>query len=1328
MNKKKIGALLCGIFIANFIGSSATITVKAKDKVDDLKEEYVNLALEKDVKVSGLESTNSWKGDKAVDGDYITEDSRWSSGEVTSTNSQWLSVDLGDEYVIDHLNIRWQNFAYATEFKIQKSSDNENWTDITGTLTNPLGKNEADRNKVNRIDLEKEETTRYIRVLITKKNQWNSVSIREFEVMGYKLFKGNVAEGKETKASAVENNNTNWGANKVVDGDKTSDDSRWSSPTMPVKPNNDSHQWVYIDFGKNLDIESAKIHWYKKAFAEDYSIEVSDDGKEWREVKKVTHDSGNNMNMVDEINFDNKENARYLRVYIRERNANAYNNVSIREIEVLGEEKIVPDFTPSLEQIANGITSLPEVTISDEMIKLPEVPEGFGIKLKGSEFENVITHGGEITDSNIVDRDVSLLFEIYKEDEPEKTVEKSLTLTVPEKTSLNEEFFPKVDNGNGEPKVIPSLQEWYGLEGNFNLTEGSRILINDKNNVNLMKVAKLFNESLKDFKGIELEIVEVSSDESVKEGDIYIESQLEDKYEVGKEGYFTQVQDSIKIYSSYYTGALYGTTTLLQILWQDENHSSIPCGVIRDFPKYEIRGAMLDVARMPMRMEFLEDYSKILSWYKINEFHIHLNDNQWAPQGTNFNKPENWDSVYSAFRLESKNHPGLKPSNDDLNDPYYTQEEFVNLQKDAMNRGMEVVPEIDTPAHSLPFTKYNREKGTPINSEKYWFDHIDIDNPEGAKFIKGLFDEFLDEENPIFLGDTVHLGIDEYDTRVGDKFRKYAADMSQYLIDKGKTPRVWGSLKPFGGETMLPKDTIIDVWSLGWEDPKARIDEGYKLVNVPQPYTYITPSRWHKDFMDTQYVYNNWEPVQFNGNTSLPLGEPNLLGGKMAIWGDESMEGIVEMDLHERLLPAVATIGEKTWRGNREDKDYTEFMKTFNSLDEGPNTEVSREVESKSDIVLEYDFKTSDGRDTSGNAYDGTIKNGEFKEEEANKYLSLNGETVIETPLKAITYPYTVSFDLKVEELGNVMNIFSGYEGELKVLEDGTLSIRRSFYEQNFDYKLQKDKWTNITLVGTFENLALYVDGEFVQQLHSNRKHDNSIVSGQEFYTTFVLPLEKIGEGLKGGIDNIKLYNRVLSDEAIGGEKNSKVNLACGKDAYSSSNDLLYTNEWRATDGNIKNEGSKWVSKNSDNQWLMVDLGKVTDINEVLVRWSNPASEFSIEISEDGENWNKISSVTNNLEKINSIEFGNEKARYVRVNCIKRTNNSPYSILELEVYGEQKKVESLQGDFNENGNVDLGDLALASKYYGKEKEEWDLDGDKVIGEYEINFISERVLD
>lgn len=1326
MNRRKIGALLCGVFMMNF--TEVPMSVKANESLLESKAEYINLALDKDVEVSGLESSNSWRGDKAVDGDYITEDSRWSSGEVTSISPQWLVVDLGEEYVIDHINVRWQNFAYATAFKIQTSSDNETWKDVTENLTNPVGKNEVDRNKVNRIDFENAESARYVRIYITKRNEWKSVSIREFEIMGYKLFKGNVAEGKETRESGVENNNTSWTSKKIVDGDITSDDSRWASPPMPIEPTENSHQWVYVDFGKILEIESAKVHWYKKAFAEDYSIEISDDGEQWREVKRVRNNPSNEMNKVDEIVFDEKENARYLRVYIRERNGNAYNNVSIRELEVEGTEKIVPDIELTLEQVANTITSLPEVNVSDDMVKLPEVPEGFGIRLKGSEFENIITHEGEITDSNIEDRDVSLLLEIYKESNPEKKVEKSLTLNVPEKTSLNSELFPPVENGNKEPKVIPSLQEWYGLKGNFSLTENSRILINDKNNVDLMKVAKLFNESLKDFKGVELQVLEVESDAEVKPGDIYIESQLEDQYEVGEEGYFTEVKDSIKIYSSYYTGALYGTTTLLQILWQDENHDEIPCGVMRDFPKYEVRGAMLDVARMPMRMEFLEDYSKILSWYKINEFHLHLNDNQWAPSGTNYNKPESWNDVYEAFRLESKTHPGLKPSNNDLNDPYYTQEEYINLQLDAMDRGMEVVSEIDTPAHSLTFTKYMREKGTPIHSERYWFDHIDVDNKEGADFVKEIIGEFVDEENPVFLGDTVHLGIDEYDTSVGEKFRKYAADMSQYLIDKGKTPRVWGSLRPFGGETMLPKETVIDVWNMHWEDPKARVEEGYKVVNVPQSYTYITPSRWHKDFMDTQYVYNNWEPVQFNGSTFLPLGEPNLLGGKMAIWGDESMEGIVEADLHERLLPAIATLSEKTWRGNKEDSDYTEFMKTFNSLDEGPNTEVSREIESKSDVVVDYNFESGEeATDKSGNEYHGNIQNGLIEIEGSNKYLKFNGDTVLETPLKALAYPYTISFDVKVDELGSVMNLFSGYEGELKVLEDGTLGIRRSFYEQEFAYNIPEGEWTNLTLVGTFEGLSLYVNGEFVEQLHSYRRHDNSIISGQEFLTTFVLPLEKIGDGLVGGIDNIKLYNRVLSDEQIAGNENYKVNLACGKDAYSSSNDLLYTKEWRATDGNIKNEGSKWVSKNSNNQWLMVDLGEDKKINEVLVRWVNPAKDFSVQISEDGETWSEVSSFVNNSDKINSITFEEMDARYVRINCTKRNNNSSYSILELEVYGPQEK-EEIPGDYNQNGIIDLGDLSLASKFHGQEKEEWDLDGDKIISEYELTFISDKILE
>ncbi|MGG5462124.1 dockerin type I domain-containing protein [Clostridium sp. B9] len=50
------------------------------------------------------------------------------------------------------------------------------------------------------------------------------------------------------------------------------------------------------------------------------------------------------------------------------------------------------------------------------------------------------------------------------------------------------------------------------------------------------------------------------------------------------------------------------------------------------------------------------------------------------------------------------------------------------------------------------------------------------------------------------------------------------------------------------------------------------------------------------------------------------------------------------------------------------------------------------------------------------------------------------------------------------------------------------------------------------------------------------------------------------------------------------------------------------------------------------------------------------------------------------------------------------------------------------GDLNEDGVIDVGDLALASKYYGENKPEYDMDGDGIVGDYEIETISEKILE
>lgn len=68
---------------------------------------------------------------------------------------------------------------------------------------------------------------------------------------------------------------------------------------------------------------------------------------------------------------------------------------------------------------------------------------------------------------------------------------------------------------------------------------------------------------------------------------------------------------------------------------------------------------------------------------------------------------------------------------------------------------------------------------------------------------------------------------------------------------------------------------------------------------------------------------------------------------------------------------------------------------------------------------------------------------------------------------------------------------------------------------------------------------------------------------------------------------------------------------------------------------------------------------------------------------------------------------------------------------------ESLKVEKSTGDFNENGNFEVGDLAMISKHYGKNSEdnsdEWneiekfDLNKDGKINQYELDFISHKAL-
>ncbi len=199
---------------------------------------------------------------------------------------------------------------------------------------------------------------------------------------------------------------------------------------------------------------------------------------------------------------------------------------------------------------------------------------------------------------------------------------------------------------------------------------------------------------------------------------------------MGKEGYDIRISDRVVVTAPQPIGVYWATRTLLQMADQTENQT-LPRGEIRDFPDYALRGFMLDCGRKFIPLAFLQDYVRMMSYYKMNTFQIHLNDNGFKQYFE-----DDWMKTYAAFRLESDTYPGLT-----ARDGFYTKQEFIELQKQAEECFVEIIPEIDVPAHSLAFTQYKPE----IGSKEYGMDHLDLFNPETYRFLDGLFKEYLEE-------------------------------------------------------------------------------------------------------------------------------------------------------------------------------------------------------------------------------------------------------------------------------------------------------------------------------------------------------------------------------------------------------------------------------------------------------------------------------------------------------------------------------------------------------------------------------------------------------
>jgi hexosaminidase len=249
---------------------------------------------------------------------------------------------------------------------------------------------------------------------------------------------------------------------------------------------------------------------------------------------------------------------------------------------------------------------------------------------------------------------------------------------------------------NSKPFVIPELRQWQGADGMTTISAKSKVVYV---NTELADVAEAMAEDYGLLFGKKLKTQAASK---AAKGNIIMA--LTDDEELGDEGYCIEIGDAVAISANTPTGVYWATRTLLQILEQHEG-VNLPKGTIRDWPDYEVRGFMIDCGRKYIPLDYLKAYSKIMAYYKMNTLQVHLNDNGFKQYFGN-----DWDKTYAAFRIESELFPELTAK-----DGFYGKDEFRQFQKDAAKIGVNIIPEIDVPAHSLAFTHFRKELGT----EKY---------------------------------------------------------------------------------------------------------------------------------------------------------------------------------------------------------------------------------------------------------------------------------------------------------------------------------------------------------------------------------------------------------------------------------------------------------------------------------------------------------------------------------------------------------------------------------------------------------------------------------
>jgi len=632
----------------------------------------------------------------------------------------------------------------------------------------------------------------------------------------------------------------------------------------------------------------------------------------------------------------------------------------------------------------------------------------------------------------------------------------------------------------GKPFTVPEIKSWQAGNGTLVLNENSQILISD---TRLLRAAQMLNAGIAHCQEKCLdqsEAINIQQAKKATAGDIFFMYKKQSKKQ-GPEAYTIRITDRIVIEAEE-RGALHAASTLTQMASAQSGYASWPKGTIADKPDYPLRGLMLDCGRKYIPMSYLRDLLPQMAYYKMNTLQIHLNDNGFPVYFHG-----NWDETYAAFRMESDYFPGLT-----AHDGHYTKDEFRQFVKDAAAMGIEVIPEIDAPAHCLAFTHYRPEFG----NKEFGVDHLDLTNPNVTLFLDSLYDEYLSGPDPVFAGPRVHIGTDEYSNRrqeVTELFRAFTNHFIEKVESYGKQAMIWGSLTHSRGTTPVKVDNVLmQLWSKDYSRADSMKALGYQLVSIPDGQVYIVPAAgYYYDYLNIPYLYKEFSPLRLQGLT-FEEGDPQFSGGMFAVWNDVCGNGISVMDIHHRLLPAMQAISAKCWNSHPT-LSYDEWAANLSTF---PTEPIGAEI---------------------------------LDPWPHNKGLVYSEEMIApgssrQNGIQQVSYDYRVSFDIEYAQEQRGTALFRSPNAEFYLSDpvSGKLGFVRDGYLYTFKWSVRPGVKEHVAIEGTNRETRLYVDGRLVQTLGYDQRLNNN---GKPYsiVRTLVFPLAETDKSLRSRVTNLQV-------------------------------------------------------------------------------------------------------------------------------------------------------------------------------------------------------------